>query len=171
MAAATSCRPIVLLLAAAVGCLLSGCGEKLTEYTDDKGGFRILLPGTPRAVKQKEMPGARAVRLQQHSGAYEVAWLDLDAKTLKQPADETLEAHCKMAVEALKGKVLRRKEITQGGHPGRELLVEGPDGQPTVRLRLYLVGPRLYQVTVGGSKWWVEQSRADMVLGSFELLK
>jgi hypothetical protein len=158
-----------VLLAAAIGSLLSGCGERLTEYRDDEGRFRILLPGTPSPLNEKVLgKGARAVQLKQPSGEYTVAWSDPEPG--KAGAEEQLDRHCNLAVENLKGKALSHKTISLAGQPGRELLVEAGDGQVLVRLRLYLVDGRLYQVAVGGAKWWVEKPSTAKVLDSFEVL-
>jgi hypothetical protein len=170
MAAVSSARRVVLVgVAAAIGCLLSGCGEKLTEYHDEEGRFRILLPGTPTPVERKKLQaGQKAVVLEQRSGNWKVVWEDL---ALPRPLDpeQCLDMACTAAVEKLQGKAVSRKTIHVGDYPGRDLIAEDSTGKVIVRDRMYLVGRRLYHVIATGPKWWVERGITDQVLDSFEL--
>jgi hypothetical protein len=155
------------------GCCLVGCSERLAEYQSDEGRFRILMPGTPVPVPAKDLPRpVKAVRLEQRSGNYDVAWEELDLGKGKDNADERLDRACDKAVEAQKGKELARKTIRLGGrYPGRELLSESADGKRLVCDRLYLVDGRLYNVIASGQKWWVESGTTRRVLDSFVLVE
>jgi hypothetical protein len=173
MAVSGSRRLRLVLIAAAVGWLASGCGgERLTEFRSKAGRFRILLPGTPSTTSDPELPEVvRSIRLDQPSGSYVVAWEDVDMSDRTLSADRRLDLACDKAVEKLKGKALARKEITLAGeHPGRELVAATADGSKFIRDRMYLVEGRLYQVVASGPKWWVQSRTAERVFDSFELL-
>ncbi len=170
MAAVSSLRR-VLPFAAAIVCLLPGCGEKLTEYRSEEGRFRILLPGTPKTVSDRALgKGVQAVQFEERSGDFTVAWSDPQPARATPGTLEQLDLACNRAIDNLQGKALSRRSITLGNHPGREMLVEGPDGKVVVRLRLYLVNGRLYQVAAGGARWWVDRGTTDKVLDSFAVL-
>jgi hypothetical protein len=160
----------VLVLASG---FLSGCGEApLQEYTSEEGKFRLKLPGAPEPDDSGAFPErVNKVRLLERSGKYEVAWEDLkNAKGLSD--DKLLDDGCDLALKLVKGKLLRRKEITLAGkYPGRELIIGDPDGDYIVHDRMYLVGTRLYNVMASGPKWWVESSQSRKVLDSFEHLE
>ena len=176
MAAVSSERLVwQVLVGAAFGWGLFGCagGERLQEFRSAQGRFRILLPGEPAVAPDPHLPKEiRSVRLEVESGTYVVAWEDLNLGAAALSAQERLDLACNAAVEKLKGKALTRKKITLNDrYPGRELVVEGPDGKQVHRDRMYLVDGRLYQVVVSGPRWWVASGTADKVLDSFELIE
>jgi hypothetical protein len=172
--AALCLRRFCLVLAAALGWSLCGCGsERLTEFRSELGRFRILLPGSPSTHPEGRLPrGVKLVRLEQASGTYDVAWEDLDLSKPKMTPEERLDHACDSAVARLGGKTLSRKKITLAdNYPGRDLVAEGPGGKVIVRDRIYLVERRLYQVVVSGPKWWVQSATSRKVLDSFELVE
>jgi hypothetical protein len=74
------------------------------------------------------------------------------------------------ALKLSRGKLISEKKFTYGANPGRELKVE-IEGKAFVRMRLVLVGDRLYFVAVLGSRGVLEAQAAERFLNSFELLK
>jgi hypothetical protein len=169
--AATSTRRAGLVLVAAIGILIAGCGgDRLTEFRSEEGRFRILLPGTPS--EETLTRGIKTIRLQQRSGSFVVAWEDLKRTDQKMSPDERLDMACNAAVEQIRGKALSRRKTTLADrYPGRDLVAQGPDGNLIHRDRMYLVDGRLYQVLASGSKWWVESATVERVLDSFELIE
>jgi len=71
----------------------------------------------------------------------------------------------------IKGKVLRESEITIGEYPGKDLTFEIPS-LPGIqgRLRIYLVGRRLYQVMMLGPPARVTGKDSETFFDSFRLL-
>jgi hypothetical protein len=74
------------------------------------------------------------------------------------------------ALKLSRGKLISEKKFAYGPNPGRELKVE-IEGKAFVRMRLVLVGDRLYFVAVLGSRGVLEAQAAERFLNSFELLK
>ncbi len=165
-------RCIACLVVAFIGSLSAGCGDRLTEYTNDEGRFRVRLPGTPSPVEGKgEQAVVHGVRLSQQSGNYTVTWEDIDRQKTGKSDDELLDLACAAALARVKGKELSRKAIELDGHPGRDLVTEWSDGKGIVQDRMYLVDGRLYHVVASGARWWVESSTSRKVLGSFAVVE
>jgi hypothetical protein len=150
--------------------LQPGCSAPLEEYVSEEGKFRISLPSQPLEEKGADLPaGLKKVSLAQQSGSYAVGWQDLPPG--ETTPDERLDQACDGALQSLKAKSLSRKEITLASrYPGRELVMEWPDGKGIVHERMYLVDRRLYQVLVSGPKWWVESATSRKVIESFQVI-
>ena len=67
-----------------------------------------------------------------------------------QPSKLTLDGIRDRTLAKETGKLLSEQDITAAGHPGRSLVIEVADGM--FRDRYFLVGNRLYTVTVFTSK-------------------
>lgn len=148
-----------------------GCTDRLQEFTSEEGRFRVRTPAPLIATDDALPTGVHLLRRVQRHGTLTVAWEDL-VERADRNADDTLDLACNSAVERLKGKVAARSSITlHGSHPGRELLVEWPNQEGVVRLRVYLVDHRLYQVMASGERRWVESSPAQPFLASFEVIE
>jgi hypothetical protein len=165
-------KTTTLLRTTTLACLLlalSGCGQRMVEYVSEEGKFRVLMPESPEPVKDPDLPrGVKKVWLLQRSGSYSVAWEDLPPSDVSP--DKRLDDACKAALKALKAKDQTWTEITLAGrYPGRELVSEAPGSKGIIHDRMYLVGNRLYQVVITGSKWWVESDTSKKVLDSFQL--
>src|SRR5262245_14478800 len=97
------------LLGAALILALAGCGQGEQEYAPPEGGFAVVLPGTPTAVTDPELPeGAHMVRVALRSGACAVAWQDLGPGGEKDP-EERLDRACNGALRALGARQVSRK--------------------------------------------------------------
>jgi hypothetical protein len=152
-----------------VALALVGCGDGLQEYVSEEGGFRVLFPAAPSTAPDPDLPrGVRKVSHVERSGSYAVAWEEVGDG--EGGAAERLDRACDAAVKKLKGKELARSTIKlHGEHPGRELVIEWPDGRGVTHQRMYLVEGRLYQVVASGLKWWMDTPRPRKVLDSFRL--
>jgi len=116
----------------------------------------------------------RTATVTRWGAAYQVSHLDLPLPpdTSPEALEERLEGIQNGAVHNIDATLLRGKKITLGGkHPGRDVLAELPQGTGLIRLRLYLAGGRLYQVSVRGKRDLVEGPEAERFLDSFTLLR
>jgi hypothetical protein len=149
--------------------LVAGCGERLEPYESEEGRFHVLLPGVPNDAPDPDLPrGISRINLVQRSGSYTIAWEDLPRQ--EGTVTEQLDRACDGAVKRLKGTEQARKPIQLGGeHPGREMILTWPQDRGVTRVRLYLVGNRLYTVAVSGARWWIESATPQRVLDSFRL--
>ena len=93
-------------------------------------------------------------------------------------AKKVLDNGAKGAVESVNSELLELKEVALDGHPGRYLKERMPGGE-LMRVKMLLVGQRMYQVAIttpreeGASAEMVKQyeTMADKFLNSFKLLK
>src|SRR5262249_33927006 len=123
------------------------------EFTSKEGGFAVLLPGTP--VEQRQLVKTPVGSVDVHlfvvdpegaPGAYVVGYSDFPEVALNDGgAQKRLDNARDGAVAQVKGKLKSEKKIKLKGVPGRELHIEVND-KTAVRLRLYVVQNRLYQV-------------------------
>src|SRR5262245_60644614 len=139
--------------------LVLGCGERLEEHVSEDGRFRVRFPGPASTEPDPDLPSrVHKASFVERSGSYAVAWDDVAPG--KDGADALLDRACDDAVKRLKGKEKSRKAIALDGHPGREQVIEWPDGRGLVQQRIYLVESRLYHVVVSGATWWIEKPMA-----------
>ena len=141
------------------------------------GGFRVAMPAAPTEKKQlvKTATGQLQVMLLIAEGRNEslfvVGYADFPEAELKKGAiEKRLDQARDRAVENARGKLRSEKAIDLAGTPGREIAIE-KDGVLVARLRIYLVGRRLYQVMVLGSGPVLGSKDVGIFLGSFRLNK
>lgn len=125
-------------------------------FTFKEGGFAAAFPKAPAESTQrvKAATGELKVRLYVAEGqgdvSYVVSWTDLPAKEARKGTEQKrLDFAQGGAVSSSRGKLRSSTKRDLDGHPGRELIIDGP-GESSVRVRLYVVGRRLYQVMAVG---------------------
>ena len=154
------------------------------EYSSLEGGFSILFPGNPTQETQviEPAPGVRLnlrVHVLRTLAEYSVMYYDYPMP-VSDPAvaQSVLENGAKGAVASVNSELLEFKEITLDGHPGRYLKERMPSGE-IMRVKMLLVGQRLYQVAIttpredGASAATVKSyaAMADKFLSSFKVTK
>lgn len=73
------------------------------------------------------------------------------------------------AVGNIQGRLVSERALSLGGHPGRELQVLSSDGRLALRMRIYLVNSRQYQVVAVAPKELRSTEDRDRFLDSFRL--
>lgn len=154
------------------------------QYSSAQGGFSILFPGDPSQETQfiEAAPGVqfelrifKLKTLAECSVMYADYPMPLDDPKL---AKSVLDNGAKGAVASVNSELLELKEIMFEGHPGRYLKERMPSGE-IMRVKILLVGQRLYQVAIttpgeeGKSSEMVAayQAMSDRFLNSFKLNK
>jgi hypothetical protein len=154
-------------------------GKAWRSYTAQKGGFSIKLPGPPEEEDRKldAAKGGLSLHVLQVSGpdiAYSVYYYDLKAPLPANARARYLEELAHNVVRTWGGKVSTQKAIKYGRHPGRDLAFEhkpaGAPGVQSTRLRIYLVGERLYQIQAAAPRGSPNLRDVDAFLDSFSLL-
>ena len=168
----------VLFAVVAVG----GCGGKpeFKKFTSPVGKFSAEFPGTPKESWQTifrnlnlfamDIEGTKlhTFSVEEREGTYTVGYADLDDKKLKADFTYTIKSSADLQGETGANSFNSESKIALGGkHPGLELGAAGPQREGVVRA--YIVGARLYQVKVVGSKSFVESAEAKRFLDSLEL--
>ncbi len=150
------------------------------EFSSERGRFAILFPGTP---EEGQYTQSGPLDSWQYTFAddwanYDVAYNDYDIDLEKdaEKRNYVLNGMRDAGVSKLDGRLLSEAEVSLDGHPGRALKVSIPDGS-IIRVRMYVVGRRFYQVAVvtlgeqsapdGGRS---AEARALKYLDSFRLI-
>jgi hypothetical protein len=150
-----------------------------TKYTSKKGGFSVLMPGTPREdTKTVKTPYDTFEQttmqfLDRSKGfAYAIDFTELPEDMLKGiSVDDFLDIECDVYVKEGKGKLLNQKHITLGRLPGREIEEELFGGKAISRTRIFLVEGRVYHVTVVMPRNRADSKTMNRYLDSFRLEK
>jgi len=154
------------------------------QYSSAEGGFSILFPGAPSQETQviEPAPGVKfELRILKVNTLAECSVMYADyPMPVEDPAvaKSVLDNGAKGAVASVKSELLEFKEIMFEGHPGRYLKERMPSGE-IMRVKMFLVGQRLYQVAIttpreeGKSAEIVAayQAMSEKFLNSFKLNK
>jgi hypothetical protein len=166
-----------LTLPILLGAVQSDLPANWKPFTSKEGGFSITMPDPTTQTKKtlKTASGPLQVTVISAEGRddalFVVSYSDYPENDLKTGTpEERLEHARKGAVNHAKGKLRSDKPLEMNGHPGREIVIE-KDGNVIAKMRLYLVGRRLYQVMVLGNGPVFKGKEADSFLHSFRLIK
>jgi hypothetical protein len=168
-------RPLILPLLLLVSPLSRATGEWKT-ITPKDGTFSFQMPNTPKDDRQFIKTATGGVDLSVYvldlprgEGTLAVVVNDFPQEMLKGlSVDKRLDSARDGAVANAKGKLKGEKKITLEDYPGRELVVE-VDAKSLVRVRLFVVKNRLYQLLVSGSKDLTGSKLGERFLESFKL--
>jgi hypothetical protein len=166
---------VVVLFVLPLG-LRAGDGD-LEKATSKEGKFLVLLPKNPETQSSNVATALGDIKITTLSGQikevfYAAAYADYPAEAVKNAdTDKLLDGARDGAVSNVNGKLMKETKLTLGDakYPGREILVQGPDGKFWARQRMYLVGNRLYQTIVVGSETDVKSKTSDSFFKSFGL--
>lgn len=162
----------MLVVAAVAVCAAGLTGQDAKKYEKD-GKFTAKFPNGP----DQSMKAAGGLTLhifigeyEKGKGAYMVTYSDLPPAVLKAPKPEqVLESSEKGLTENFKAKITKSGATMFGAkkYPAREITAERED--LNLRGTIVLVGGRLYQVFVFGSKEFTASKSADDFLASFAI--
>jgi hypothetical protein len=151
-------------------------GGKFKEFKSAAGGFTAQMPGNPKQQSQN-IPGGgilTAYLVEERDGAYMVGYSDIPIAPNESEAQlqNRLDGSRDGAVRNLNATVVRDVKIKLAGkHPGREIEANLPQNKGVMRARFYIVGSRMYQVMVLGTRAWVGAPTVTAFLDSFALTK
>ena len=146
------------------------------------GNFKVSLPGTPKKMTRTLSTAVGKIQLHMfivptmnNKVAFAVMYNDYPAAVVKAGnADAILERAIQGAVRSKRGKITSKKNIKIDGHPGKSVVFEGMSGTKKLsgRIRIYLVGSRLYQLLLFQQEGTVvKQADVDKFHASFKRLK
>jgi hypothetical protein len=147
------------------------------SYTSTKGGFSVLMPGTPRertrTVKTPydTLKSTMVEFLDRRKGCvFAIDFVDLPEDMVEEiNIDDFLDLECELVLRGTRGKVRNQKNITLGRLPGREVEAEHLQGKAISRTRLFLVGRRLFHLTALVPKDLAPAGHLNKFLDSFRL--
>jgi hypothetical protein len=148
--------------------------QELKTYESKEGKFSAKFPIPPAPPLAKSAGGLVLnifnADVDKGKGGYLVTYSDLPADVLKAPTPaKVLESSEKVFAESFKAKVLKSSATEFGPkkYPARDLTAERGDWN--MHTILVLVGTRMYQVSVYGTKDFVASKEADAFLASFAI--
>ena len=169
-----------LLLLCAIAAFVAGCTDPgWQELTIPEGGFRVLMQGAPRVeTNSMETPVGKITghlySVEATDAAFGVGYSDFPAEIVRATTPRQLftvvrEGWVKRIQGTLQGDGTDIK--LESKYPGMEIIAWGKlDGRDAyLRGRFYLVGDRLYQLIVFGTKSAMPVSDINHFLGSFKL--
>lgn len=128
-------------------------------YRTPSGGFQVRFPdGKAPEVEDKTITGGgsavRLFKVQYGTSGYIVTYDDF-AKTAGRTPQQILDGAREGVVETTGGTIDSERPLTLDGHPGLDLAVTATTSGITMRqrVRVFLVGGRLYQLIVVAPTW------------------
>lgn len=172
-------RASLISIALVASVSLGGCAKREWRvFTSDAGGFKVLMPGTPKPQTQSVNTAAGTIDVTMYivevdHGAYAVGFSDFPQEMVAQADPQAvLEGAMNGSASNMGGSVTSSRDITLGAISGKEFTAavrinEADDA--AYKGRVYLAGNRLYQVFMCGLKGRTSAKEIDHFLRSFTL--
>jgi hypothetical protein len=101
-----------------------------------------------------------------------VAYVPVGSNAATDVVNRSLNGSCNGAVAGMHGKETARYTVNlAGGYPGRQIEGLLPNNQGYFRMRTYLVGNKLYQLVVAGSKSYLAAPKVTEFLNSLTIIQ
>jgi len=154
---------------------------KIVDFTSKDGRYSVKIPGKTRQDTKKLAIGATGLAIPvvtdrvdgPNSTILAVTYADYP-DTFRDVDPKTILNGVRDGLKGTDGKVALDEKVTLGKDEdkveGREFRIEAGT-KTAVRVRVFLVDTRLYQVMVTGTKETVNSKAATEFLDSFKLLK
>lgn len=174
---------MMFLRAALVMCVVAGVAVAgrdivLTSHESASGRFAADFPGKPKTASRTvpspagglTVTAETATAKGQSDVVFAVAYTDYPATFANLDASKLLIA-VRDGMKTRDGTISNEKDLTVDGDRPAGIEMQFDYGKTHTRAHLHLVGTRLYQVTVTGTKDDVESKTASLFLASFKLRK
>ncbi|MBE9013703.1 hypothetical protein IQ250_26290 [Pseudanabaenaceae cyanobacterium LEGE 13415] len=142
------------------------------RFTSQKGGFSVVIPGTPKERKDGNLTLFEVIRDDERV-RYSVGYLDLPvAPGNDQRLQNEVYEGVRKGAEKDQAELISFRTIRLGSFPGREMNFKLPDDM-VARWRIYLVNRRAYFVSVTTTKENQERgltTSINVFLNSFRLV-
>jgi hypothetical protein len=153
--------------------IFTACERK--TFSPEGGGFTVEMPCKPQQQSTAVETPAGPVNLMVYlcrtaNRAYMVGYSDYSFPDMKEKAESLLDGAREGALKKGNNRLVSELSISLDGHPGRELRMEAPNG-PRMRVRMILVGNRLYQIGVVTPKVEMDAPEIGKFLDSFRLTR
>jgi len=147
------------------------------QVTSAKGEFSVLMPGAPNEYTETIDTGSGNVELHQvvfdgQQRHYEVSYADYRLKLLQAiDLDAAVENFRQVLVVQHGYELLEDSIVSAGEYRGRELKAASTIDEQSGRWRLFVVGNRLYSVTVTAPGTEAFSQEADKFFDSFRVVR
>ena len=156
--------------------LLAACYPDLDwrEIASASGGYAVLMPARPDHAEREVAIGGLALSMsmasvQREGVAFGVAHAEIPAGYDRRAG--LIAAARAGLLRNIEGHVVAARTISIDGAEGEEFRAEGTaSGHPMeLAARIFIAGPRFYQVVFVGQKGKVPAADVELFLGSFRL--
>jgi hypothetical protein len=121
-------------------------------FTPKSGSYSVSMPAKPTERVQTTTSPDGSLSAQMHVALLSYQSCQLGVMYSEYPQEANLPDDPQQAlngsrdslIKTLKAKLLDEKQLSQDGHPGREIKLTAPDGS-IIQTRLYLVKRSMYQ--------------------------
>lgn len=169
-------NPISRVLAlAAVVVLLCAFDKSWKLFSNEQANLSVMMPEEPKIDTSVEKTVAGDITLWQatviqESKAYFVSYSDMPESTWNGDPKKMLEGARDGAAKRVGGKIVADRTLKLAGkYPGREFKIAL--AQVDLTQRVFLVGHRLYQISMGCQTGKCPAKEVQEYLGSLKLLK
>jgi hypothetical protein len=158
--------------------MAANCAAQVETFTWEEGRFTILFADKPKVGQQViKLPVGNVTMhiftatFPKQTGEMVVSYADYPEQTLAtRKPDEMLDDSVTGTIKGMKATLVKSDKIEQAGSPGRAFswTAAGPKGELKGQGRIFLVGPRLYQVLIVGTEKSLQLDVYDGIFKSFE---
>jgi hypothetical protein len=167
---------IVALVGLVLGLAPVALGQEFKPFASEGGRYKVLFPGEVKSetsdidTKTEKLKFTLDLVELKGGTAFLVSYVDATDEVAKTPPGPRLDK-VREGNKGQAGKLVAEREVVLGAerYPGRDILIETPDGY--IRNRAVIAGKRLYQIMVKGTKEVVTSPSADRFIASFEITK
>ena len=159
----------------------TGWEEKLEWQELKSGGYRVMMPGPPLEVPEKEAPIQSLVKLNCYSTSHDRPWFERyifivgsarlgnRAAGLKPGTKEWFEL-ARREIETLSGRTVKgERPIDHNGFSGQEWVFQQDKSQMTRVVRLFVIRGSVYYLSVEGKRVPQNDELAQYFFGSFNV--
>jgi hypothetical protein len=157
---------------------MASCGGgEWVEVRPEGAGFSIQMPAPPaektQVVQTTDGPVALRMYVLEHGDfSYMVSISEISEEVLaRRTQEQMLDGARDGVAESIQGEVLDESAFSLGNHPGRDVELRDSTAELTLRIRILLVGERLYQFGVVTPRGDRSSASITRFLGSFALLQ
>lgn len=148
--------------------------DKGVEYAPEGAGFKVVFKAKPKEQEQTHLGiTIKMATLTEKDGAYIIGYSDVPLIGANETAEQTqtrLDGARDGALGNVNAKLSKEdKIILAKKHPGREIWADLPDKKGMLKMRMFIVKDRLYQIMAVGTKEFIEAEETDNFLKSLEL--
>lgn len=147
--------------------------DRWTRFNAGYGNFSILMPGLPKGIDTGKdarfgKTEGRVFQLEDGDRLYQVVFTQFDAPAEDLAAE--FDAARNSIVDASGGTKRAERDLTIGGSPAREIVIDAADGL-VMRIAIILVDQTMYQLWAAGPKGLEDTELVNNYFNSFELTK
>ena len=158
---------------------LAGCRAEVgwREFRSTDGGFSVMLPGKPEEQSQTTASAYGTVEshvflVNNGESGFLTSYVDYPLELIRDSSvGEILDGVSVGILSQSSGTLVSSVDIQFGDYDGRQLVITSPGGESVLTVQIYLVGNRIYQLSVVAKVGADVSEETTMYFESFTLLQ